>query len=79
MATRVGGVSELITDGVDGFLETPGDVAGQAARATALLSDESLCSRLSQAARATAATRFCTTRVIPLYEGYYQDVCRLSN
>jgi N-acetyl-alpha-D-glucosaminyl L-malate synthase BshA len=79
VATRVGGVPELITDGVDGFLETPGDVAGQAARVTALLSDESLCSRLSQAARATATTRFCTTRVIPLYERYYQEICRLSS
>ncbi len=78
VATRVGGVSELITDGVDGFLETPGDVAGQAARVTALLSDESLCSRLSQAARSTAVERFCTTHVIPLYERYYQEICRLQ-
>ncbi|MCL5745906.1 MAG: N-acetyl-alpha-D-glucosaminyl L-malate synthase BshA, partial [Acidobacteria bacterium] len=74
----VGGVSELITDGVDGFLETPGDVAGQAARVTALLSDESLCSRLSQAARSTAVERFGSSRIIPLYERYYQEVCRLS-
>ncbi len=78
VATRVGGVAELITDGVDGFLETPGDVAGQAARVTALLSDESLWSHLSQAARSTAVERFGTTHVIPLYERYYEEVCRLS-
>src|SRR5580698_128938 len=32
VATRVGGVPELITDGEDGFLEAVGDVDGQAAR-----------------------------------------------
>jgi N-acetyl-alpha-D-glucosaminyl L-malate synthase BshA len=75
VATRVGGVSELITDGVDGYLETPGDVAGQAARVAALVSDETLYARVAKAARATATKRFCTTHVIPLYERYYQEVC----
>jgi hypothetical protein len=45
---------------------------------TALLSDESLHARIAEAARATATTRFCTTRVIPLYEQYYKEICRLS-
>ena len=31
VATRVGGVPELVTDGVDGFLEPVGDIAAQAA------------------------------------------------
>ena len=38
VATRVGGVPELITDGVDGYLEAVGDIAAQAARVAALLS-----------------------------------------
>ena len=42
---------------------------------TALLSDESLCARVAEAARATATKRFCTTHIIPLYERYYQEVC----
>jgi glycosyltransferase involved in cell wall biosynthesis len=68
-------VPELVADGVDGFLEAPGDIAGQAARVTALLSDETLYARVAKAARATAMKRFCTTHVIPLYEHYYQEVC----
>ena len=32
VATRVGGVPELVTDGEDGYLEAPGDIAAQAAR-----------------------------------------------
>ena len=75
VATRVGGVPELITDGVDGYLESVGDIAAQAARVTALLNDEALHARVSQAARRTATDRFCTDRIIPLYERYYEEVC----
>jgi N-acetyl-alpha-D-glucosaminyl L-malate synthase BshA len=75
VATDVGGVPELVTHGVDGFLETPGDIAAQAARATELLTDERLHNRMSHAARMTATTRFCSERIIPHYEAYYHQVC----
>ena len=75
IATAVGGVSELITQGVDGFLEAVGDVAAQAARAVELLSDEKLHRRMSEAARLTALTRFCSSMIIPQYEQYYREVC----
>jgi N-acetyl-alpha-D-glucosaminyl L-malate synthase BshA len=76
VATRVGGLPELITDGVDGYLETPGDVAGQAARVVAILSDDALHDRLAKAARATARSRFCSSLLIPAYERYYREVCQ---
>ena len=75
LATRVGGVPELITDGVDGCLEPVGDVAAHAGRVLELLTDDELYGRLSRAARHTAETRFCSTLVIPQYERYYQEVC----
>jgi N-acetyl-alpha-D-glucosaminyl L-malate synthase BshA len=75
VATRVGGVSELVTHGFDGFLEEPGDIAAQSARVIELLTDEALHSRMAGAARSTAVTRFCTSLVIPLYEEYYREVC----
>ena len=74
VATRVGGVPELITDGADGYLEAVGDIHAQAARAVQLLSDEALYSRMSAAARQTARDRFCTSLVIPQYEHYYEEV-----
>jgi len=74
VATRVGGVPELITDGVDGYLEAVGDVEAQAARVIALLSDEELHRRLARAARHTAGERFCSDKIIPLYEQYYEEV-----
>ena len=74
VATRVGGVPELITDGVDGFLEAPGDVTAQAARVAALLTDEKLHRTMARAARQTAVDRFCTEKIIPQYERYYEEV-----
>jgi N-acetyl-alpha-D-glucosaminyl L-malate synthase BshA len=74
VATRVGGVPELITDGEDGYLETVGDIQAQAARVVSLLSDDSLQYRMAKTGRWNAAERFCTERIIPQYEKYYRDV-----
>jgi N-acetyl-alpha-D-glucosaminyl L-malate synthase BshA len=75
VATRIGGVPELIEDGVDGFLEPVSDIAAQAARVVSLLTDDGLYSRTSAAARQAAETRYSTELVIPQYEQYYQEVC----
>jgi len=74
VATRVGGVPELITDGEEGFLEAAGDIPAQAARVTALLSDGDLHYRMRKAGRWNAAERFCSEKIIPQYEKYYRDV-----
>jgi glycosyltransferase involved in cell wall biosynthesis len=75
VATRTGGVEELITDGVDGFVEPVGDVSGQAARVASLLTDDSLYERMAAAARRTAETRFTASLIIPQYEQYYEQIC----
>ncbi len=75
VSTRQGGLAELITDGVDGFLEPVGDIQAQAKRVVELLSDDQLYARLAGAARQTAQGRFCATLVIPEYERYYEEVC----
>jgi len=74
VATRVGGVPELITDGQDGFLETPGDIDAMAARVVALLNDEQLHYRMAKAGRWNASERFCSDKIIPQYEKYYEEV-----
>jgi N-acetyl-alpha-D-glucosaminyl L-malate synthase BshA len=79
VSTNVGGVPELITHGEDGFLEAVGDIQGQAARVASLLSDESLHYRMSKAGRWNAAARFCSDRIIPQYEKYYEDVVNAAN
>ncbi len=74
VATRTGGVPELIAHGADGFLESVGDIAAQAARVVELLTDDALYDRMSAAARRTAETRFDTPLIIPQYEQYYREI-----
>ena len=75
VATRTGGVPDLITHGMDGFMEPVGDVEAQAHRLIELLTDEGLHATLSANARQTAETRFATELIIPAYEAHYQRVC----
>jgi N-acetyl-alpha-D-glucosaminyl L-malate synthase BshA len=75
VATLTGGLPDLITSGVDGYMEPVGDIDAHAARLTEILSDSALHERLSAAARKTAETRFCAKLLIPKYEEYYQKVC----
>src|SRR6185437_1617892 len=79
IATRVGGVPELIQDQgtpdqINGLLFDVGDIDSMSEAAIALLSDESRLSVMSAAARKTAQDRFCASRIIPLYENYYDRV-----
>jgi N-acetyl-alpha-D-glucosaminyl L-malate synthase BshA len=74
VATRVGGVPELITDGEDGFLEAAGDIAAQSTRVVQLLTDDKLHSRMAARARYSAESRFSVDRIIPQYEQYYDTV-----
>ena len=74
VATLVGGVPELVTDGEDGYLEAPGDIAAQATRVTALLTDDQLQYRMAKTGRWNAAERYCPDKIIPQYENYYRDV-----
>jgi L-malate glycosyltransferase len=74
IATNVGGVSELIEDGKNGLLFEVGDVDSMSAAAISLLSDESRLVAMAQAGRKTAQDHFCASRVIPLYEEYYERV-----
>jgi N-acetyl-alpha-D-glucosaminyl L-malate synthase BshA len=74
IATRVGGVSELIDDGITGRLFEVGDIEGMTSAAITLLSNDEALSSMAHAARRAAQDRFCATRIIPMYEEYYQRV-----
>jgi N-acetyl-alpha-D-glucosaminyl L-malate synthase BshA len=74
IATRVGGVPELIDDGVNGLLYPVGCVDEMAAGAIALLKDRDRLDVMRDAARKTARTRFCASLVIPQYVKYYEQV-----
>lgn len=74
VASRVGGIPEVVTDGVTGFVCDPDDVDAMASRGIAILVDPAMRLRIGRAATADVATRFCTSVVVPEYERYYDDV-----
>jgi L-malate glycosyltransferase len=78
IATNVGGVPELIEHDVNGLLFNVGDVPAMSTAAIALLQDEPRLQAMAKAARKTAQKNFCASRVIPLYEKYYEQVLNAS-
>ena len=74
IATRVGGVPELITDGVDGLLFPLGDVDAMAQAAIDLLRSPERHEEMRKAARKTAQDRFCSTRILPRYISFYESL-----
>ncbi len=79
VATNVGGVPEVVTHGVDGFLVEPRDVAGAAKYAIEILSRADRGREMGKQARINARKKFCSNDVIPLYEAYYQRVLEASS
>ena len=74
IATNVGGVPEVVTHGVDGYLVAPRDVAAAANFAIQVLSRADRGREMGQVARVNARKKFCSNDVIPLYEAYYRQV-----
>ena len=74
IATRVGGLPEVVRDGVDGYLVDVGDVATMAERGAELLGDEPLRERMGAQARERVLENFTPERVVPQYVEYYREV-----
>jgi N-acetyl-alpha-D-glucosaminyl L-malate synthase BshA len=74
IATRSGGLPEVVGDGVTGYLRSVGDVEAMAAAGVELLSDDDLWSRTSTSARRAAVERFAASAVVDRYEEYYREV-----
>ena len=70
----MGGVPELIDDGVTGLLYAVGDVDAMAAGALGLLKDPPRLNAMREAARKTAQKRFCANLVVPQYVRFYEQV-----
>jgi N-acetyl-alpha-D-glucosaminyl L-malate synthase BshA len=72
VASNVGGLPEVIAHGVTGFLHDAADLEGMAASAIGLLTDPALHRRITDAARTRVREEFCVSRVVPMYERYYE-------
>ncbi|HKB09310.1 MAG TPA: N-acetyl-alpha-D-glucosaminyl L-malate synthase BshA [Vicinamibacterales bacterium] len=71
VASAVGGLPEVIEDGVTGFLRPPEDADAMAACTVRLLKDDALRTTIGRAAAEQVRVRFCADRVVPMYEAAY--------
>jgi len=74
VSTDVGGVPELIRDGVHGLLAKPGDVEGLASAALSLLNSPARARRLGRAASERMRRRFSTERMVRAYIHLYEEL-----
>jgi N-acetyl-alpha-D-glucosaminyl L-malate synthase BshA len=70
VATRVGGIPEVVEDGRTGILELPGSVEAMARRAVELLRNPEAHRAMAEAA-IRKAREFSSERVVPMYEALY--------
>jgi glycosyltransferase involved in cell wall biosynthesis len=74
VATRVGGVPDVVTDGEDGFLVEPGDVEGLAERLALLANDPALRAAMGGAGRDRMRSRYAVDRLIDDIDRLYRDL-----
>ncbi len=76
VATRAGGIPEVVTEGKSGFLVPVGDIAGFVGRLERLLENSKLTARMGAAAQADASRRFCAKNIVGQYVDYYRRVLK---
>lgn len=74
ISTPIGGIPEAVSDGIEGFLVPPGDVALLADRLERLLNDDELAKRMGTAARNKVLTTFSADAVLPRVERIYNEL-----
>ncbi|SIR47562.1 MAG: glycosyltransferase family 1 protein [Bosea sp. (in: a-proteobacteria)] len=76
VTTRVGGLPEAITDGVDGLLIEPGDIDALRASIVDLCRDEEARKAIGQAARQRIVTHYSAEAALPRLAQLYESVTR---
>jgi len=74
VASRVGGLPEVIEDGVTGILHPPDDFEAMAASAIRLLTDRAAHADMAREGRQAVVRRFCVHEIVPLYEALYREL-----
>jgi glycosyltransferase involved in cell wall biosynthesis len=73
VAADAGGTSEILTDGVDGFVVPVRNAAALAERIWLLIGDTALRSRIAAAGRTTVAERFSIPRMVDMVESLFSS------
>jgi len=74
VASRVGGLPEVIEHGVSGFLHAPDALDEMAESGIMILRDPEMHRAVANAACARVRNEFCAEKIVPMYEAAYQSV-----
>jgi len=74
VASRVGGLPEVVEHGISGFLHPPDELDAMAESAIRLLTDASLHRRVAKVACERVRTDFSADSVVPVYEACYREL-----
>ena len=74
IATRIGGIPEVVNDGESGFLSDIGDIDRMAANTLKLLKDDDLRRQMGARGREISVQRYSTQAIIPQYIDFYEKV-----
>lgn len=72
VASRVGGLPEVIRQGKDGYLAKMGDVDTMAKYSLKILTDDNLAEKMGRQARMRVLDNFTTEKIVPQYVSLYQ-------
>ena len=73
IATAVGGNADLVSDGHTGYIVLAADPQAMAMRIVALANDPQCASRMGEAGRKRAQTRFSMQAMVSVYQGVYDQ------
>jgi glycosyltransferase involved in cell wall biosynthesis len=79
VATRVGGVEDLVIDGQSGILVDPDDAAGLTRAILALANDVDCRQAFGETGRKLAADRFSLANMVEAYHAFYRDTMDRRN
>ena len=76
VASNVGGIPEMITDGVNGLLVPPHDADALAAAIVRLLTDHPFADTLGRAGHDMVHDRFCIDLMVDAVQAIYEEGAR---
>ena len=78
VTTNVGGIPDVVTNGVDGILVEPGNVSALAEAMISILLDSELSERLGKFARARIVSQFSIDNAIRKLEVLYREMAPID-
>ncbi len=74
VASRIGGIPEVVTDGETGFMSEIGNVEKMSDDVVKLLTDEEMRREFGKKGRESAISRYSTEKIIPHYIEFYEKI-----